>query len=65
MPNSVVNADDYDAAADMRASVEFAYEAIRARVAAGGPGWGGYPVEALPLPVDSFSPEADRCPKTG
>lgn len=37
--------DDYDAAADMRASIEFAYGHIRARVAAGGPGWRGYPID--------------------
>jgi site-specific DNA-methyltransferase (adenine-specific) len=35
--------DDYDAAADFTASIEEAYRAIRARVAKGGPGWGGWP----------------------
>jgi hypothetical protein len=34
--------DDYDPEKDLRASIEFAYEAIRARVAAGGKGWRGY-----------------------
>jgi hypothetical protein len=34
---------DYDSADDLRASVEFAYEAIRERVARGGRGWRGWP----------------------
>jgi hypothetical protein len=33
----------YDAATDMRRSIEFAYKAIRARVARGGRGWRGWP----------------------
>jgi hypothetical protein len=37
--------DEYDPEADLRASIEFAYAAIRARVAAAGKGWGGYPRE--------------------
>jgi hypothetical protein len=37
--------NEYDPEADLRVSIEFAYEAIRARVAAGGKGWGGYPLE--------------------
>jgi hypothetical protein len=35
--------DTYDPAVDLRASIEFAYRAIRARVARGGVGWGGWP----------------------
>jgi hypothetical protein len=34
---------NYDAADDLRRSVEFAYEAIRERVARGGHGWCGWP----------------------
>jgi hypothetical protein len=36
----------YDAAADMRKSVESAYQCIRERVAHGGRGWREWPVEA-------------------
>jgi hypothetical protein len=39
-------ADGYDASADLAASIEFAYRAIRERVARGGPGWGGWPEPA-------------------
>ena len=35
--------DNYDLADDLSRSVEYAYEAIRARVARGGRGWRGYP----------------------
>jgi hypothetical protein len=35
--------DGYDATDDLRKSIEFAYVAIRERVAAGGPGWRGWP----------------------
>lgn len=31
--------DDYDAAADLSASIEFCYRAIRERMARGGPPW--------------------------
>jgi hypothetical protein len=34
---------NYDAADDLRRSVEFAYGAIRERVARGGHGWRGWP----------------------
>jgi hypothetical protein len=33
----------YDAADDLQKSVEFAYQAVRARVARGGRGWRGWP----------------------
>ena len=33
----------YDAATDMRRSIEFAYAFIRARAARGGRGWRGWP----------------------
>jgi len=35
--------DDYDADDDLRKSVEYAYRAIRQRVAHGGRGWRGWP----------------------
>ena len=35
--------DDYDAAADFAQSIDECYRAIHERVAAGGPGWGGWP----------------------
>jgi hypothetical protein len=35
--------DRYDHSDDMRASIEFAYRAIRERVARGGCGWRGWP----------------------
>jgi hypothetical protein len=38
-----MNHDDYDAADDMRRSVEFANARIRERVARGGRGWRGCP----------------------
>ena len=37
---------NYNAADDLRRSVEFAYEAIRARVSCGGRGWAGWPESA-------------------
>jgi hypothetical protein len=37
--------DSYDPSDDMRASIEFAYRAIRERVARGGRGWRGCPTE--------------------
>jgi hypothetical protein len=62
--------DDYDPTADFSASIDECYRAIRERVAAGGPGWGGWPagvhgdaggqgVAQQPRPrPDSFSPVA-------
>jgi hypothetical protein len=38
--------DDYDAAADLRASIEFAYSYIRRRALHGGRGWHGWPNSA-------------------
>ena len=38
-----VQNDDYDAAADFARSIDECYRAIHERVAAGGPGWGGWP----------------------
>lgn len=35
--------DGYDPTDDLRKSIEFAYTAIRERVAAGGKGWSGWP----------------------
>jgi hypothetical protein len=35
--------DDYDPAADMKASIAECYRAVKERVAAGGPGWEGWP----------------------
>jgi hypothetical protein len=34
---------DYNPAADMKASIAECYRAVKERVAAGGPGWGGWP----------------------
>jgi hypothetical protein len=42
--------DDYDPKADLSRSVEYAYEAIRARVAHGGRGWRGWPPEPIAAP---------------
>ena len=39
-----VQNDDYDAAADFARSIDECYRAIHERVAAGGPGWGGWPL---------------------
>jgi hypothetical protein len=39
---------DYNAADDMRRSIEFAYAAIRERVKRGGRGWRGWPMEHDP-----------------
>lgn len=62
--------DDYNPTADFAASIAECYRAIRERVAAGGPGWGGWPAgvhadaggqgftqQSRPRP-DSFSPLA-------
>jgi uncharacterized protein YdaU (DUF1376 family) len=42
-PHSEGESDDYNPTADFAASIDECYRAIRARVAAGGPGWGGWP----------------------
>ena len=67
-PRSEDVSDDYDPTADFAASIDECYRAIRERVAAGGPGWGGWPagvhrdaggqgVTQQPGPrPDSFSP---------
>ncbi len=39
-----ITTDDYDRDDDFRKSVEFAYAFIRERVAKGGKGWKGYPM---------------------
>jgi hypothetical protein len=39
-------ADGYDAADDIRASIEFAYSYIRERAATGGKGWRDWPERA-------------------
>jgi hypothetical protein len=46
---------DYDAADDLSRSVEYAYEAIRERVAHGGRGWRGWPA---PMSAAADLPEA-------
>jgi hypothetical protein len=38
--------DGYDAADDLKRSVEFAYKFIRTRTKNGGRGWGGWPTPA-------------------
>jgi hypothetical protein len=52
------NPDDYDAADDMRRSVEFAYQHIRERVARGGRGWRGWP-ESSPRRPDAGIPQEE------
>jgi hypothetical protein len=47
----------YDAATDMRRSIEFAYAFIRARVARGGSGWRGWPG---PAALDATRPAMHR-----
>ena len=42
IPAATARSDDYDATADFAASIDECYRAIRERVAAGGPGWGGW-----------------------
>jgi hypothetical protein len=42
--------DNYDAADDMRESVEYAYRHIRERVALGGRGWCGWPESMAVVP---------------
>jgi hypothetical protein len=49
--------DDYDPVADAWASVAYAYEVIRQRMKAGGPGW-------EPKPAQAVSPERNRSPAT-
>lgn len=41
--------DDYDPTADFARSIDECYRAIRERVAAGGPGWGGWPTDVRGL----------------
>jgi hypothetical protein len=53
-------ADDYDFATDFDASIEFAYAHIRKRVAAGGPGWRGWP--ANPVAVEYCRAVGDATP---
>jgi hypothetical protein len=50
--------DSYSVADDLRASIEFAYRAIRQRAANGGRGWRGWPPES-PAASPNF-PEARR-----
>lgn len=53
MIHSKVADDDYDAAADIAASIEFCYRAIRERMARGGPPW------VPPDPLKPERPESD------
>lgn len=49
--------DGYDPQEDMRRSLRACYEAIRARVAAGGQGWAGMPQKERAAPPAPPSPE--------
>jgi hypothetical protein len=53
-----VNRVDYDAADDLRASTEFAYEHIRERVARGGRGWRGWPSAGI---LSQTAPDQEAC----
>jgi hypothetical protein len=46
MTARLCDSNDYDAADDLSRSIEYAYEAIRTRVARGGHGWRGWPESA-------------------
>lgn len=47
---------DYDTADDLQKSVEFAYQAVRARVARGGRGWRGWPEPQTQPPTSGALP---------
>jgi hypothetical protein len=53
--------DDYDPAADLTASIELAYQLVRARVAAGGRGWGGWPESSEPRRPDAGISKEEIC----
>jgi hypothetical protein len=45
-------ADDYDSADDFARSIEFAYAAVRERIARGGPPWTPKPPQPASFPSD-------------